>query len=73
MDSPSRRRTFDFPKAETGLAEWTSKIKEMQREVDEDEEVEQRKLEEEIRASRIARNRRSTGAHGRGEDDFREG
>lgn len=63
MDRPSsaaRRRTFDLPtKPETGLAEWTSKIKELQRQVDEDEEAETRRLEEEIRASRMARLRRS--------------
>ncbi|KAH9830829.1 uncharacterized protein C8Q71DRAFT_716327 [Rhodofomes roseus] len=63
MDRPSsaaRRRTLDLPsKPETGLAEWTSKIKELQRQVDEDEEVEHKRLEEEIRASRMARLRRS--------------
>lgn len=61
MDTPSRRRTAEFPRPETGLAEWTNRIKELQREVDADEEVEQRRLEEEIRQSRIARKRRSTG------------
>lgn len=63
MDNPSRRRTVDYPKPETGLAEWTSKIKALQREVDADEEAEQIRLEEEIRASRLARSRtrRSTG------------
>ncbi|KAH9910540.1 uncharacterized protein B0H18DRAFT_1129871 [Fomitopsis serialis] len=63
MDRPSsaaRRRTFDLPsKPETGLAEWTSKIKELQRQVDQDEETEHKRLEEEIRASRMARLRRS--------------
>ncbi|TDL26172.1 hypothetical protein BD410DRAFT_784226 [Rickenella mellea] len=63
MDSPSRRRTFEHPKPETGLAEWTSRIKALQQEVDADEEAEQRRLEEEIRASRLARSRRSTGMH----------
>lgn len=65
MDRPSsaaRRRTIDLPsKPESGLAEWTSKIKEIQRQVDEDEEVEHKRLEDEIRASRMARMRRSTG------------
>ncbi|KAH8119453.1 hypothetical protein DFH11DRAFT_1540265 [Phellopilus nigrolimitatus] len=61
MDSPARRRTADIPKTETGLAEWTSRIKALQRDVDADEEAEQRKLEEEIRSSRLARSRRSGG------------
>lgn len=56
--STSRSRSIDLPKPETGLAEWTSKIKAMQRQVDADDEVEQRKLEEEIAASRLARLRR---------------
>jgi len=59
---PSSSRSVDLPKPETGLAEWTSKIKAMQRQVDADDEAEQRKLEEEIAASRIARMRRSRGA-----------
>ncbi|TFK54070.1 hypothetical protein OE88DRAFT_1675469 [Heliocybe sulcata] len=64
MDASSsvlRPRSFDLPKAgpETDLAQWTSKIKALQRQVDEDEETEQRKLEEEIAASRLARQRRS--------------
>ncbi|KLO19554.1 hypothetical protein SCHPADRAFT_935342 [Schizopora paradoxa] len=61
MESPSRRRTYEFPKPDADLAEWTTKIKALQREVDQDEELEQRRLEEEIRASRIARARRSGG------------
>lgn len=61
-DSIARRRTLDLPaKPEAGLAEWTSKIKALQRQVDEDEEVEHRRLEQEIAASRLARIRRSTG------------
>lgn len=48
-------------KSEAGLAEWTSKIKAMQKQVDADEEAEQRSLEEEIAASRLARLRRSRG------------
>lgn len=59
--SSSRPRTFELPKPETGLAEWTSKIKAMQRQVDADEEAEQKRLEEEIAASRLARLRRSHG------------
>ena len=57
--SPNRRVQHDFPKPDTGLAEWTSKIKAMQRQVDADEEAEQQRLEEEIAASRLARLRRS--------------
>lgn len=57
--SSPHRRTYDIPKPDTGLAEWTSKIKAMQRQVDADEEAEQRRLEEEIAASRLARLRRS--------------
>lgn len=49
----------DLTKSEVGLAEWASKIKAMQRQVDEDEEAEQRKLQEEIAASRLKRLRRS--------------
>ncbi|KAF8967878.1 hypothetical protein BDZ97DRAFT_1655942, partial [Flammula alnicola] len=60
--STSSRRTYDIPKPETGLAEWTSKIKALQREVDADEEAEQKRLEEEISAARQARLRRSRGA-----------
>lgn len=61
MDAAARRRTFDIPKSDSaGLAEWTSKIKALQRQVDEDEEVETRRLEEEILASRMSRMRRST-------------
>ncbi|KDQ57755.1 hypothetical protein JAAARDRAFT_130375, partial [Jaapia argillacea MUCL 33604] len=55
----SYRRSYDLPKPEAGLAEWTSKIKALQRQVDEDEEVEQKRLQEEIAASRLARQRRS--------------
>lgn len=60
MQNP-HRRSYDIPKPDTGLAEWTSKIKAMQRQVDADEEAEQRRLEEEIAASRLARLRRSHG------------
>lgn len=60
--SSSRSRSIDLPKPDTGLAEWTSKIKAMQRQVDADDEAEQRKLEEEIATSRLARMRRSQGS-----------
>ncbi|EKM54575.1 uncharacterized protein PHACADRAFT_258517 [Phanerochaete carnosa HHB-10118-sp] len=67
-DFAARRRTVEVPaRPEAGLAEWTSKIKALQRQVDEDEETETRRLEEEIAASRAARMRRSTG-HGMGTD-----
>ncbi|KAI0769641.1 hypothetical protein BD413DRAFT_477512 [Trametes elegans] len=60
--SAARRSTLSLPpKPDAGLAEWTSKIKEMQRQVDDDEEAETRRLEAEIAASRQARLRRSTG------------
>ncbi|KAK0195469.1 hypothetical protein F5146DRAFT_1100956 [Armillaria mellea] len=55
----SRFRSGEMPKPEDGLAEWASKIKAMQQQVDADEEAEQRKLEQEIAASRLARQRRS--------------
>lgn len=60
MESPTRQ--FETPTPEAGLAEWTKRIKALQRDVDEDEAAEQRKLEEEIRASRLSRSRRSGGA-----------
>lgn len=61
-EAAARRRTVEVPaKPEAGLAEWTSKIKALQRQVDEDEEAETRRLEQEIAASRAARLRRSTG------------
>ncbi|KDR75771.1 hypothetical protein GALMADRAFT_226417 [Galerina marginata CBS 339.88] len=59
--SVTSRRSYDIPKPETGLAEWTSKIKALQREVDADEEAEQKRLEEEIAAARQARLRRKSG------------
>jgi hypothetical protein len=61
QSSSSNSQSIDLPKPETGLAEWTNKIKAMQRQVDADDEAEQRKLEEEIAASRLARTRRSQG------------
>ncbi|KAI0365644.1 hypothetical protein BV20DRAFT_953838 [Pilatotrama ljubarskyi] len=60
--SAARRSTLSIPpKPDASLAEWTSKIKELQRQVDDDEEAETRRLEAEIAASRQARLRRSTG------------
>ena len=55
----------ELPRAEAdaGLAEWTNKIKALQAQVDAEEEAEQRRLEEEINASRLARLRRSHGGH----------
>ena len=71
--APPRRRTFDLPKPEAGLAEWMTKIKALQRQVDADEEAEQRRLEEEIAAARRARLRRSRGAGSGGDSmDFCE-
>ena len=71
--APPRRRTFDLPKPEAGLAEWMTKIKALQRQVDADEEAEQRRLEEEIAAAHRARLQRTRGA-GYGSDsvDFCE-
>ena len=60
--APPRRRTFDLPKPEAGLAEWMTKVKALQRQVDADEEAEQRRLEKEVAAARRARLRRSQGA-----------
>ncbi|KAH6913911.1 hypothetical protein BKA70DRAFT_1096251 [Coprinopsis sp. MPI-PUGE-AT-0042] len=61
MDSARRasRRSVDYPKPESDLAEWATKIKALQRQVDADEEVEQKRLEAEIAAARQARLRRS--------------
>ncbi|RDX50089.1 hypothetical protein OH76DRAFT_481347 [Lentinus brumalis] len=59
--SAARRSTTSIPaKPDASLAEWTSKIKAMQKQVDEDEDAETRRLEAEIAASRQARMRRST-------------
>ncbi|KAI0695962.1 hypothetical protein C8T65DRAFT_664443 [Cerioporus squamosus] len=59
--SAARRSTMSIPaKPDASLAEWTSKIKALQKQVDEDEEAETRRLEAEIAASRQARMRRST-------------
>ncbi|KAF8556104.1 hypothetical protein OG21DRAFT_741242 [Imleria badia] len=76
MSTTSTPRTprFDLPPApahststaaDTGLTEWTNRIKAMQRQVDADDEAEQRRLEEEIMRARLARMRRSrTGQSG---------
>jgi hypothetical protein len=62
--STPSRRSYELPKPDTGLAEWTSKIKAMQKQVDDDDENEQKTLEEEIAAARQARLRRSFGSGG---------
>ncbi|KAG8784351.1 hypothetical protein FRC12_018776 [Ceratobasidium sp. 428] len=59
QQSPTRRRTYDYShQPEQGLQEWASRIKSIQAEVDRDEEAEQKRLEEEIAASRLARAQR---------------
>jgi hypothetical protein len=58
--SPSHQFNTRKP-GEPGLAEWAQKIRALQRQVDQDEEEEHRKLEQEIAASRLARVRRSAG------------
>jgi len=65
MASTVPRRWTATPSANTqnpedDLTEWTNKIKAIQRAVDEDEEAEQKRLEEEIKASRLARTRRKS-------------
>jgi len=70
--APPRRRTFDLPKPEAGLVERMTKVKALQRQVDADEEAEQRRLEEEIAAARRARLRRSRGAGSGDSIDFCE-
>ncbi|KIL68846.1 hypothetical protein M378DRAFT_8282 [Amanita muscaria Koide BX008] len=59
LSSNSHTRHYDIPKSEEDLAEWTTRIKALQRQVDADDEAEQRSLEEEIAAARRARLRRS--------------
>jgi hypothetical protein len=49
----------DLP--ETDLAEWTNKIKAFQKQVDADEEAQQKRLEDEIVSARRARLRRRSG------------
>lgn len=46
---------------DAGLSEWASRIKDMHRQTDPDEEADQKRLEDEIAASRLARLRRSRG------------
>ena len=53
--------TSDLPKPETDLAEWTNKIKAFQKQVDADEEAQQKRLEDEIVSARRARLRRRSG------------
>ncbi|KAJ7091265.1 hypothetical protein C8R44DRAFT_891662 [Mycena epipterygia] len=50
-----------FNKPDVGLSEWASKVKDIHRRVDPNEEADQKRLEEEIAASRLARLRRSRG------------
>ena len=53
--------TSDLPKPETDLAEWTNKIKARQKQVDADDEAQQKRLEDEIVSARRARLRRRSG------------
>lgn len=62
--TPSSHQFNARKTGEPGLAEWAQKIRALQRQVDDDEEEEHRKLEQEIAASRLARVRRS-GAYSR--------
>jgi hypothetical protein len=63
MDSGgSRAQSF---KPEGGLSEWASKVKNMHSQVDPNEEADQKRLEDEIAASRLARLRRSQISGGR--------
>jgi hypothetical protein len=59
--TPSSHQFGTRKPGEPGLAEWAQKIRALQRQVDQDEEEEHRKLEQEIAASRLARVRRSAG------------
>jgi hypothetical protein len=59
--SASLNPTPDLSNSETDLAEWMSKIKALQKQVDADEEAEQKRLEDEIVAARRARLRRRSG------------
>ncbi|KAJ7780539.1 hypothetical protein DFH07DRAFT_433564 [Mycena maculata] len=59
---PNGSRACPPPGAsDAGLSEWASKIKDMHRQVDPNEEADQKRLEDEIAASRLARLRRSRG------------
>ena len=66
MDSPVRSppSASVVSAPETGLTEWTNRIRALQRAIDADKEAKQRRLEEEIRQSRLARSRRSSGIAG---------
>jgi len=54
----SSRRSYGLPKPDADLVDWTSKIKAIQRQVDADEDSEQKRLDEEIEAAKQARLRR---------------
>jgi hypothetical protein len=60
-ESPSSHQFSTRKPGEPGLADWAQKIRALQRQVDQDEEDEHRRLEQEIAASRLARVRRSAG------------
>lgn len=62
--SGSLNPTSDLPKPETDLAEWTNKIKALQKQVDADDEAQQKRLEDEIVEARRARLRRRSGLDG---------
>jgi hypothetical protein len=68
MELPKTHQFNVRKTGEPGLAEWAQRIRALQRQVDEDEEEEHRKLEQEIAASRLARVRRSA-AYGRASID----
>lgn len=65
---PRRAKTPSLPLTPSdSVTEWSKKIREIQKEVDADEEVERKKLEDEIAASRAARaSRRNTVIAGSG-------
>lgn len=65
---PRRAKTPSLPLTSSdSVTEWSRKIREIQKEVDADEEVERKKLEDEIAASRAARaSRRNTVIAGSG-------
>ncbi|KAG8904011.1 hypothetical protein FRB99_002391, partial [Tulasnella sp. 403] len=61
--SPPRRKTFnDIGRTDSSLAQWTSEIRKLQSEVDREAEEESRRLQEEIAASRLEREKRR-GSH----------
>ncbi|KIK67283.1 hypothetical protein GYMLUDRAFT_862508 [Collybiopsis luxurians FD-317 M1] len=63
MSNPAHPRYSDLPKPDNaeGVGEWARRIRDFQRQIDDDEEAEHKRLQEEIAASRIARKRRSKG------------